>query len=171
LKDAEHVSIFEQTPDISQSAETVFEPGFGYSRALNPNYSDPQWCEGLVKYLDRLIRRAPKDLTPHIQRINALLAAGYQGDRIFAAALDLNTVLGGNGLALQRRIHDQIFSVLNDQQRADLVATRSGALLPSRDAEKYCSLSRSSGGSVQLVSKKQEDSAGRFTPVDFNIGG
>jgi hypothetical protein len=171
LKDAEIISIFEQTSDNSLPEEKIFQPGFDYSRALTPNQSDAQWCEGLVNYLDRLIRRTPKDLTPHIQRINALLAAGIQGDRVFAAALDLHTVLGGNGLALQRRIHEQIFSVLEDQQRADLVALRSGATLHARGAEKYCSLSRGQEESVQLVSKKREDSAGTFTPLDFDIGG
>jgi hypothetical protein len=170
LKDSANVSIFEQTPDVSLSVESTFEPGFEYSRALQPNYSDPQWCEGLVRYLDRLIRRSPNDLTPHIQRINALLAAGNQGDRVFAAALDLNTVLGGNGLALQRRVHDQIFSVLDDQQRSDLVAIRSGASLPARAAEKHCSLPRSHDDSVQLVEKKQEDPVKTFAPVDFDIG-
>lgn len=170
LKDATNVSIFEQTPDAPLAGESTFEPGFDYSRALSQNYSDPQWCEGLVKYLDRLIRRSPNDLTPHIQRINALLAAGHQGDRLFAAALDLNTVLGSNGLALQRRIHEQIFSVLVDQQRSDLVAIRSGASLPACAAEKHCSLPRSHEEGVQLVEKKQQDSARTLASVDLNIG-
>lgn len=171
LKDSANVSIFEQLPATPLPAETTFEPGFGYSRALTPNYSGPQWCDGLIKHLDRLIRRAPKDLTPHIQRINTLLVAGYRGDRVFAAAIDLNTVLGTNGLALQQRIHDQIFPVLNEQQRADLVAIRSGATFTARDAERLCTLTRSSGGGVQLVSKKQDELAGEIAPVDFDIGG
>lgn len=150
--------------------ESTFEPGFDYTRALTQNHSDPQWCEGLVRYLDRLIRRSPNDLTPHIQRINALLAAGNKGDRVFAAALDLHTVLGVNGLALQRRIHDQIFSVLDDQQRSDLVAIRSGASLPACAAEKHCSLPRSRDATVQLVEKKQEEPVKTFAPVDFDIG-
>jgi hypothetical protein len=170
LKDLTNVSIFEQTPDIPLPGESTFEPGFEYTRALSQNYSDPQWCEGLVRYLDRLIRRDPNDLTPHIQRVNALLAAGHQGDRVFAAALDLNTVLGSNGLALQRRIHEQIFSVLEDQQRSDLVAIRSGASLPARAAEKHCSLPRSHDESLQLVEKKQKDPVKTFAPVDFDIG-
>lgn len=165
-----NVSIFEQTPDGPLQAEATFEPGFDYTRALHPDYSDPQWCEGLVRYLDRLIRRSPNDLTPHVQRINALLAAGHQGDRLFAAALDLHTVLGTNGLALQRRIHDQIFSVLDDQQRSNLVAIRSGASLPACAAEKYCSLPRSRDETLQLVEKKQKDPAKTFAPVDFDIG-
>lgn len=155
MKDVKHVSIFEKTPDVPLPVELTFEPGFEYTHTSNPDYSDPQWREGLVRYLDRLIRRAPNDLTLHIQRINALLAAGYEGDRVFAAALDLNTVLGSNGLALQRRIHAQIFSVLDDQQRSDLVALRSGASLPVRVAEKYCSLPRSRGETVQLVEKSR----------------
>jgi len=170
LKDITSISIFQQTPDVPLPAESTFEPGFEYTRSLSPNYSDQQWCEGLVRYLDRLIRRDPNDLTPHIQRINALLAAGSQGDRLFAAALDLHTVLGVNGLALQRRIHDQIFSVLDDQQRSDLVAIRSGAFLPACAAEKHCSLPRSRDETVQLVEKKQKDSARTFAPVDFDIG-
>jgi hypothetical protein len=171
VKDVASISIFEQTPDIALPAETTFEPGFEYSRALKADYSDPQKCEALVKFLERLIRRSPRDLTPHMQRINALLAAGSHGDRVFAAALDLNTVLGGNGMALQRRVHDQIFPVLDDQQRADLVAIRSGASLPARGAEKHCSLPRSSIKSVQLVSKKRDAAAGTFATVDFDIGG
>ncbi len=170
LKDAENVSIFEQTPVASQTAESTFEPGFDYSRALQPDYSDPQWCEGLIRYLDRLILRSPGDLTPHVQRINALLAAGNKGDRVFAAALDLHTVLGGNGLALQQRVHDQIFSVLDDQQRSDLAALRSGASFPVRAAEKYCSLPRNIDDSVPLVSRKQKDSAKQSAKVDFDIG-
>ena len=170
LKDKGNISIFEQVPDIPLPTEAMFEPGFGYSRALTPDYSDPHWCEGLVRHLDRLITRSPNDLTPHVQRINALLAAGYTGDRVFAAALDLNTVLGSNGLALQRRVHEQIFSVLDDQQRADLVAIRSGGSIPARAAEKYCSLPRSKVDNVQLVSKKREDSAWKSAPLDFDIG-
>ena len=170
MKDLTNISIFEHTPNVPLLAESTFEPGFEYTRELSANYSDPQWCEGLVKYLDRLVRRAPNDLTPHIQRINALLAAGHQGDRVFAAALDLHTVLGGNGLALQRRIHDQIFSVLDDRQRSDLVAIRSGATLPACAAEKHCSLPRSRKETVPLVEKKQNDSAMTVAPVDFDIG-
>jgi len=170
MKDVTNVSIFAQTPDVPLSAELTFEPGFEYTRALSPDYSDPQWCEGLVKYLDRLIRRTPNDLTPHIQRINALLAAGCEGDRVFAAALDLHTVLGSNGLAIQRRIHDQIFPVLDDRQRSDLVAIRSGASLPARSAEKHCSLPRNSEGSVQLVEKIPKDPVKTYAPVDFDIG-
>jgi len=171
LKDVANVSIFEQAPDTPLQAESTFEPGFEYSRELQPNYSDPQWCEGLVRFLDRLIRRQPNDLTPHVQRINALLAAGYRGDRVFAAALDLHTVLGNNGFALQRRIHDQIFPVLKDQQRSDLVAIRSGASLPVRAAEMHCSLPRNREGNVQLVLKKQEDSARTSATLDFDISG
>lgn len=170
MKDVKHVSIFEQTPDVPLPAELTFEPGFEHTHALNPDYSDPQWCEGLVRYLDRLIRHAPNDLTPHLQRINALLAAGSQGDRLFAAALDLHTVLGSKGLALQRRVHGQIFSVLDDQQRSDLVALRSGASLPARAVEKYCSLPRSHDETVQLFEKKQEDSVRTSSPVDFDTG-
>jgi hypothetical protein len=169
-KDVTNVSIFEQTPDAPLPAELTFEAGFEYTRALSPNYSDRQWCEGLIKHLDRLIRRTPNDLTPHIQRINALLAAGCAGDRVFAAALDLHTVLGSNGLAIQRRIHDQIFSVLDDQQRSDLVAIRSGASLPARSAEKHCSLPRNSEGSVQLVEKMPKDPVKTYASVDFDIG-
>lgn len=171
MKDRSKVAIFEHSPGVPLPAESAFEPGFDYSRALNPNKSDPLWCEGLVKHLDRLILRTPKDLTPHIQRISALLAAGQRGDRVFAAALDLHTVLGSNGLDLQRRIHEQIFPVLDDQQRADLVALRSGASLPARAAEKFCSLPRVSQEGVQLVSRKQEDSALKFTSLDFDVGG
>jgi hypothetical protein len=170
LKELANVSIFERTPDVPLPTESTFEPGFEYTRALSSNYSDPQWCEGLVRYLDRLIRRSPNDLTPHIQRINALLAAGIRGDRVFAAALDLHTVLGGNGMALQRRIHDQIFSVLDDQRRSDLVAIRSGASLPAHAAEIHCSLPRSRDKGVQLVDKKQKDPVKTNAPVDFDIG-
>jgi hypothetical protein len=170
LKDPENVSIFQQTPDTSLPAESTFEPGFEYTRSLTPNYSDPQWCDGFIRHLDRLIRRAPNDLTPHLQRINALLAAGNHRDRVFAAALDLHAVLGGNGLDLQRRIHDQIFSVLDDQQRTDLVAIRSGASLPSRAAEKHCSLPRNHEDNVLFVEKKQKETAKTFAPVDFDIG-
>ncbi len=155
MKDAEQVAIFKKAPDVPLPAELTFEPGFEHTHALNPDYSDSQWCERLVRHLDRLIRRAPNDLTLHIQRINALLAAGYEGDRVFAAALDLNTVLGSNGLALQQRIHDQVFSVLDDQQRSDLVALRSGASLPLRAADKYCSLPRGRTETVQLVEKSR----------------
>jgi hypothetical protein len=170
LKDVTNVSIFEQTPETPPAEGSTFEPGFDYSRALSLNHSDPQWCEGLVKYLDRLIRRTPGDLTPHVQRINALLAAGQKGDRVFAAALDLNTVLGNSGLALQLRIHEQIFPVLDDQQRSDLVAIRSGAPLPACAAEKYCSLPRSHVGGIPLVEKKQTEPVTTFAPVDFVIG-
>jgi hypothetical protein len=170
LKDLANVSIFKKTPDASLPAESTFEPGFDYTRALTQNCSDPQWCEGLVRYLDRLIRRSPSDLTPHIQRINALLAAGKKGDRVFAAALDLNTVLGGNGMALQRRIHDQIFAVLDDQQRSDLVALRSGASLPAHAAEIHCSLPRSRDEAMQLVDNKQKDPVKAYASVDFDIG-
>jgi len=62
LKDSTNVSIFEQSPDAPLPAEATFEPGFDYTRALTQNTSDPQWCEGLVRYLDRLIRRSPNDL-------------------------------------------------------------------------------------------------------------
>ena len=170
MKDVTNVSIFEQAPAGPAPAGSTFEPGFDYTRALSQNHGDPQWCEGLIKYLDRLIRRTPSDLTPHIQRINALLAAGNTGDRVFAAALDLNTVLGSSGLALQRRIHDQIFAVLDDQQRSDLVAIRSGASLPARAAEKYCSLPRNHDENVQFIEKKQEEPVRKFAPVDFDIG-
>ncbi len=156
----EHVSIFEQTPDVSPSAETTFEPGFGQTSSLNPDYSDPQWCERLLRHLDRQILRTPGDLTAHVRRINALLAAGYKGDRVFAAALDLHTVLGGKGLALQQRIHDQIFPVLDEQQRSVLLAIRSGAAIPADAAVRYCLLAQDRDAPVQLVAIKGKEFGG-----------
>jgi hypothetical protein len=170
VKDTKNISIFEQAPDVSLGAEAAFEPGFGQTRSLNQDYSNPEWCEGLLRNLDRQILRTPGDLTTHVQRINALLAAGYKGERVFAAALDINAVLGGKGLALQRRIHDQIFPVLDDQQRSVLVSIRSGAAIPADTAVRYCLLPRYQENSVQLVAIKRDEVAGIFSSVDFDIG-
>lgn len=170
MNDTKHVSIFEQAPAVSPGVETAFEPGFGQMCSLNPDYSDPQWCEGLLRQLDRQILRTPGDLTTHVQRINALLAAGYQGDRVFAAALDLYAVLGGKGLALQRRIHDQIFHVLDDRQRSTLVAVRSGGTIPADAAVRYCLLQRDQDAGVQLVAIKRKEISGRSSNVDLDIG-
>jgi hypothetical protein len=170
LSDAMHVSIFTQTPELALPVEAAFEPGFEYTRALQPNFSDPQWCKGLVIYLDRLIRRSPDDLTLHLQRINALIAAKQDGEYLFAAALDLNTVLGGNGFALQQRIHEQIAYALDERQRADLAALRSGKTTATSPAERYCSLPRSGDPSVPLVSKKQRGIDKSAVTLDFDIG-
>ncbi len=157
LKAVSRVSIFKQSPDAPPAAST-FEPGFEYTRALRPSHSDPQWCEGLARYLDRRIRRSPKDLTAHVQRVNALVAARADGDHLYAAAIDLNTVLAGNGAALQQRIHDQIFFALNDQQRADLVAIRAGSSPASSPAELHCPLPHSNGKGLRIVSEVKHES-------------
>ncbi len=127
LKNTNTVSIFQRLPDAAPAEDSVFEPGFDYSRKLRPEIPDRNWCDGLAKYLDRRIRRYPKDLTAHLQRIFALLKAGASGEQLFAAAIDLNTVLGVNGSALQQRVFDAISPTLSEQQRDYLVAIRSGA--------------------------------------------
>ncbi len=156
MKAVTHVSIFKQSPDAPPAAST-FEPGFEYTRALRPSHSAQQWCEGLARYLDRKIRRSPKDLTAHVQRVNALLAARADGDQLYAAAIDLNTVLAGKGTALQQRIHDQISFALNAQQRANLGALRAGVALAVLPAASHCSLSHGNGKSLQIVSELKHE--------------
>lgn len=162
-----HVSIFKQSPDAPPSAASTFEPAFEYTRQLRPNYADQQWCEGLARYLDRRIRRTPRDLTAHVQRVNALVAAHADGERLYAAAIDLNTVLAGNGAALQQRIHDQISFALDDQQRDDLAGMRAGASLPANPAR--CSLLRSNGSGLRIVAEIRQESRETSDPLGFAI--
>jgi hypothetical protein len=164
-----YVPLFKQSPDVPPTAPSTFEPGFEYTRALRPGYADQQWCEGLARYLDRRIRRSPRDLTAHVQRVNALVAAHADGERLYAAAIDLNTVLAGNGAALQQRIHDQISFALDDQQRADLAALRAGSSLPAGPAELHCSLSRSKGGGLRIVTEIKQESRETSDPLGFAI--
>lgn len=169
MKAVTHVSIFKQSPDLPSSAAPIFEPGFEYTRALLPNYSDKHWCEGLVRYLDRRIRRFPKDLTAHLQRVNALVSAGADGIRLYEAAIELNTVLGGNGVALQQHIHDQISFALNQQQRADLEALRTGTSLSAGPAAIHCSPSRSPETGLRIVSEVKQNSKEVPDPLEFAI--
>lgn len=170
MSETKDISIFQQAPSVLPDAETTFEPGFAQTRSLQPDYSDPQWCERLVRHLERQILRTPGDLNKHVQRINALLAAGQHGDRVFAAALDLHAVLGSNGQALQRRIHEQIFPVLDDWQRTALVAARSGGAVSAGDAGQYCLLPQSQEAGMRLVAIKGETEPGNKPSVDFDIG-
>lgn len=170
MSETKNTSIFQQAPSVLPDAETTFEPGFVQTRSLQPDYSDPVWCERLVRHLERQILRTPGDLNKHVQRINALLAAGQYGDRIFAAALDLHAVLGSNGQALQRRIHEQIFPVLEDPQRTALVAIRSGGSVSAGDAGRYCLLPQSREAGMQLVAIKEKQASGNKPAVDFDIG-
>jgi hypothetical protein len=164
------VSIFEKAPAALPDIDARFEPGFGQSRSLQPDQVDPRWSAQLIRQLERQILRTPGDLTAHVQRLNALLAAGLRGERIFAAALDLHIVLGGRGGALQRRIHEQIFPVLDDTQRTALVALRSGGSVSAAPAEQYCLLPRDHVGTVQLVALRQDEVSKTFPAVDFDIG-
>jgi hypothetical protein len=170
VSEAKDISIFQQAPDMLPDAETTFEPGFAQTRSLQPDYSDPEWCEKLVRHLERQILRTPGDLNKHVQRINALLAAGQRGDRVFAAALDLHAALGVNGQALQRRIHEQIFPALEDWQRTALVAARSGGAVFAGDAGQYCLLPQTRATGMQLVAIKVEADSGNRPSVDFDIG-
>jgi len=151
------VSIFKEIPDVLPDVKSIFEPGFEYTRDLIPNNSDKAWCERLASYLDRRIRRFPKDLTVHIQRINALIVAGAQGDRLFAAAIDLNTVLGSNGEGLQRSIYDRISCMLSDQQRADLDEIRAGLNVSGNPALMLCSLPRPNENELRIISSIKND--------------
>lgn len=164
------VSIFEQAPGSLPDMDAMFEPGFGQTRSLQPDQADPQWCAQLVRQLERQIPRSPNDLTLHTRRVHALLAAGFRGDRVFAAALDLYAVLGGNGMALQRRIHELIFPVLEDEQRAALVAARSGAVVSAGTAARYCLLPQGQMSDVRLVEAKADEIAAKITSVDFDLG-
>lgn len=170
MSETKDISIFQQAPSILPDAETTFESGFAQTRSLQPDDSNPQWCERLARHLERQILRTPGDLNKHVQRINALLAAGLQGDRVFAAALDLHAVLGSNGQALQRRIHEQIFPVLEDPQRTALVAIRSGGSVAAGDAGRYCLLPQSQETGMQLVANKEKKGAGSKPAVNFDIG-
>lgn len=169
LKAVTHVPIFNQSPDLPSFAAPTFEPGFEYSRALLPNYSDKQWCEDLARYLDRRIRRHPKDLTAHLQRVNALVAAGADGNRLYAAAIELNKVLGGNGIALQQHVHDQISFALNEQQRTDLAALRTGASFSASSAVIQGSPSRSTESGLRIVSEVKQNSNEVSDPLEFAI--
>ena len=169
MKDLPHIPIFQQVPEGSTPDASEFEPGFEYNRGLLLNNSNQQWHQGLASHLDRRIRRHPNDLTAHVQRINALVAAGCEGDRLFAAAVDLNTVLGRNGMALQQRIHDQISFALSQQQRTDLVALREGTLLSAGSAEMHFSLTRKHEDCVQLVSENKKGSNKVPDPLEFAI--
>ncbi|MGC2166547.1 MAG: hypothetical protein WA632_11095 [Gallionella sp.] len=148
MKQTNTVSIFQRHPDAAPAEDTVFEPGFDYSRKLRPEFADRNWCYGLARYLDRRLRRYPKDLTVHLQRIFALQAAGASGDQLFAAAIDLNTILGVGGSALQQRVLESISVALSAQQRDYLVAISSGAIaipvptevattIPRNDARRF----------------------------------
>lgn len=170
MSETKNTSIFQQAPGGLPDAEATFEPGFAQTRSLRPDYSNPQWCERLVRHLERQILRTPGDLNKHVQRINAMLAAGSQGDRVFAAALDLHAALGSNGQALQRRIHDQIFPVLEDWQRTALVAARSGGAVSAGEAGQYCLLPQSLETGMQLVAIKEKQEPGNIPAVDFDIG-
>jgi len=152
------VSIFKQTPENIPVEASTFEPGFEYSRTLILNNSDRGRCERLARYLDRRIRRFPKDLTAHVQRINALVAAGAQGDRLYAAAIDLNTVLGRSGKGLQRSIRDKISYMLSDQQCADLDVIRAGLSVSDSPALRLCLLPRNNESEHKIVANVNERS-------------
>ena len=153
LEAVTHVAIFKQGPDAPPVEASTFEPGFEYTRALHPNHSEQQWCEGLARFLERRIRRFPKDLTAHVQRVNALVAARADGDQLYAAALGLNAVLAGKGAALQQRILDQISFTLDAQQRADLVAMLAGPPPAASPAELLGSLPHSNAKRLRIVSE------------------
>lgn len=153
MKKTSSVSIFQRRPDAPPAEESVFEPGFEYSRQLRPEFADHNWCGGLAKYLDRRLRRYPKDLTAHVQRIYALLKANASGDQLFAAAIDLNTVLDVKGKALQQRILEAISFALNEQQRDYLVAIRSGATNIPVPADVVTKIPRNDAASFPIVAE------------------
>jgi hypothetical protein len=161
--------LFKQSPEVPSAAMPAFEPGFEYTRALRPAYPDPQWCEGLARYLDRRIRRSPKDLLAHVQRVFALLASGAEGDRLYAAAIDLRAVLGDLGAGLQQRIQGQIASALDDQQRIGLAAMLAGKSISSGAAELHCVVPRGNSNIVRVVAEIKQESREASDPLGFAI--
>jgi hypothetical protein len=155
LKTPSTVSIFQSRPDTTTAEETAFEPGFEYSRKLLPEVTDRTWCEGLARYLGRRLRRSPKDLTAHLQRIYALLAADATGEQLFAAAIDLNTALGSGGTPLQERVFAAIAFALTEQQREFLIAIRSGASDLPLPADVATTIPRNDTVSVPIVAENK----------------
>jgi hypothetical protein len=153
LKAPGTVSIFQSRPDTPTTEETAFEPGFEYSRKLLPEITDRAWCEGLARYLGRRLRRSPKDLTVHLQRVYALLAAGATGEQLFAAAIDLNSALGAGGTALQERVFETISFALTEQQREYLIAIRNGANDLPLPADVATIIPRNNPRSVPIVAE------------------
>jgi hypothetical protein len=105
----------------------AFEAGFDRIRKVAPQATDALDDIHLTRALTYRIRRQPVDLLAHVQRINLLCSSLAGSARIYAAARDLFDTLGENGVALRKRIADQVAPLLEPDQRKSLLTSASKA--------------------------------------------
>ncbi len=86
---------------------------------LAPRFRRAEWDNAYLDYMQRRLRRNPRDLKSHVRRILMLHGQGRNRE-CFGAMLDLFLVLGEGGKALRRNLVRKVEADLTPSQRVFL---------------------------------------------------
>jgi hypothetical protein len=139
-----------------------FEPSLlPPSMRLLRRFAAPGRERDYVAYLEERIRRDPRNLRAHVERVEQRAALGDAG-ALYAALVDLNIALGVHGRSLRGRLLTQFAGSLRSDERAFLESgLRSGIdAADPRAAVTGSLLSQQVAGTTRLVSRRGVAAAG-----------
>jgi hypothetical protein len=91
------------------------------SQRLQRRFEVPGMHRGYLRHLEERIRRDPRNLNAHVERV-LLRIARHEGGEVHAAMVDLFVALGAGGRALRARMLDVAAPRLTQEQHAFLRA-------------------------------------------------
>ncbi|HIP53307.1 MAG TPA: hypothetical protein EYH03_04765 [Chromatiales bacterium] len=122
------------------------------TRRLAPRFKIAEWNDAYLRYMQRRLRRNPRDLKSHVRRILMLHDQG-RNEACFGALVDLFLVLGSGGRALRNKLLAQLQEDLSSAQRVFLQEHLEGGLtsLDPLPEETVASLTGGLSGTTDIV--------------------
>ncbi|MES9927117.1 MAG: hypothetical protein ABW158_03295 [Candidatus Thiodiazotropha sp. 6PDIVS] len=152
-----------------QTMDQLIEPCLlPKSSQLLPSFPVKEWSDAFSQYLEKRVRRNPRDLHAHVQR-TLLYLSKYESEAMYAALVDLFLILGKRGSHIRKNLVGQAKPFLLKEQHQFLIKHMESGLdsnqpLPSNT---FSSLSRGHSGTMYIVSRKSTGSSQSFdSPVE-----
>jgi hypothetical protein len=131
---------------------------------LLPLFPVMEWNNTFSQFLVKRVRRNPRDLRAHVQRV-LLYISKSDTDAVYAALIDLFLILGKNGSHIRKNLLNKAMLLLHEEQYKFLSARMESGLdsnepLPPNT---FSSLSKGHSGTTFIVKRKstESDQSGR----------
>jgi hypothetical protein len=122
---------------------------------LLPFFPVVGWSSILSRHLSKRVRRNPRDLRAHVQRI-LLYISENDADSIYAALIDFFLILGNRGLNIRKNLLNKALPIL-DQEKIKFLLTHIDSGLDTSvplPPNTFSSLSRGHSGTTYIVKCK-----------------